>query len=102
MLQNAATYIFAGVSAMVAVGLATWQVIRLAMWLCTDLPHPTPPLPAPPTAGSDLTNFCCPCADHEPLTELHAAHLSGELVSSAMLPNAVAVVLLLCGTQRAV
>ncbi len=50
MLQNAATYIFAGVSAMVAVGLATWQVTRLAMWSCTHLLYPTPPLPAPPTA----------------------------------------------------
>ena len=60
MLQNAATYIFAGVSAMVAVGLATWQVTRPAMWPCARLAHPTPPLPAPPTARKRPNQFLLP------------------------------------------
>ena len=79
MLQNAATYLFAGLSAMIAVGLATWQVARLAVWPATLPPHDLPreDHPSARTYPTPTNNLCCPCADYESPTKLHAAYLPG-------------------------
>ena len=66
MLQNAATYLFAGLSAMIAVGLATWQVRADLVPGSTSRRPPTLNLhPNDPThymrPFPSLTTMCCTC-----------------------------------------
>lgn len=107
MLHNAATYIFAGLSAIIAIGLATWQasapLIRIVVAV-SALPrlfnvallyhpsplssHPSPHIGAgPPVCGTEACSRLASynanrqsslaCADSKPPTELLTTSIPG-------------------------